>query len=432
MAVDSPMNGLETQVRRQRRFGGEFNKCRKMDRAIYLGSPFLPTYTISDRYFVNITRTDFVKNIARSGGAIFADDSRVFTIECFSIGSKKSWIGGPDHNHTGEISCTNMQSNKVSSEGYGEDVGTTQRGFTCDLVFQDGNRRNISSNSSIALSNWRSGDPFPIVEVSTFDSFYQSPALTRTVNASSTYALTRAMQGYDAYVSARLQSRDSFLLNTLTANVVNGTNNISVGGVFARPENYSFHVWIGERTEVNVTVHVHVRECTINEQASLNETVCITCDANHYSFSLKGEDACRICPENGNCTSPFIVPHAGHWNAFPCSDKMQKCIREEACVGAASAAVMENLASISQTCDIPEDLTHGYRMALCENGYSGPLCGSCTDDKGRSAGFTCSDCQSTEISVGFISALVLIAISVVAYQIREHLKKIFRYAHSYI
>ena len=325
-----------------------------------------------------------------------------------------------------------MHWNRVSPEGYGQDVATTQTGFTCDLIFQNGERRKISSNSSIALSNWRSGDPFPMVEVSTFDSFHQSPALTRTVNASSTYTLTHAMQGYDAYVSARLRSSDDFLLNTLTTNIVNGTNNISIGGVFVRPAEYSFHVWIEERTEVNVTVHVHVRECTINEQASLNETVCTTCDANHYSFSPKGKDACRICPENGNCTSSFIVPHAGYWNTFPCSDKMQKCIRQEACVGAASAVVTENLESLSQTCDIPEDLTQGYRMTLCENGYSGALCGSCTEDKGRSAGFTCSDCQDTEISVGFISALVLFAIAFVAYQIREHLKKIFRYAHSYI
>ena len=354
----------------------------------------------------------------------------MFTVECFSIDSERSWIGGPEHNHTGEIRCTNMHSNRVSHEGYGVDVATTQTGFTCDLVFQDGKRRSLSSNSSIELRNWRSGDPFPIVKVSTFDAFHQDLALTRTVNASSNYSLAYAMQGYDEYVSVRIRSNDGFLLNTLTANVANGTNNISIGGVFVRPANYSLYVWIEERVEVNVTVRVHVRECTINEQSSLNGTVCTVCDVNHYSFSPKGKDACRICPENGNCTSPFIVPQAGYWNAFPCSDKMQKCIREEACVGAASVAVIDNLASISQTCDIPEDVTHGYRMALCETGYSGVLCGSCTENKGRSAGFTCSECQDTEISVVLIFVLVLIAICIVALQIRGHLKTIAsRYAH---
>ena len=315
--------------------------------------------------------------------------------------------------------CLVNGSNTVGEGGYGPDVATTASGFFATLIYDNGTRVTLEEGAECDLGDWKSGDGFPTMQISLYDDYGQGPAR----RGSSSVDLPHSDLGnvrlpdYSAPVTAVLRSADGLLPNDIVADLASGETNLTIGSPMVKPGLYAATLSIPDLPSEGIRLKVRVRPCIINEVPREDDRGCIECDPGRYNFDPR-KGSCVTCPDDGDCLGRYILPHSEHWNAFPCSHHVQKCISKEACLGRDSDALnttsFENRAA---GCDLSEKEVRDYQSALCEEGYEGALCGSCTSDHGKLGTVRCLACQhpvsaiaTVIVALFFLTILSLIQI----------------------
>lgn len=334
----------------------------------------------------------------------------------------------PSVNFVDNVDCNRLRNNSVADGGYGAQVAFDATKFVVKRL-EDGEIVHYAPGRDLEIEDWKSGDAIPTMAIILLDELGQGPASRRAkvdqANDKDYFpqSNTKAefnLAEYAENVNIIVEPLDQLLDSKLMFDVVNGTGNIAIGRPFQKPGNYSLAVWMANENQNNMTIHVTIRECIINEEPSLNRTVCRECDSNQYNV-LSSEFRCELCPENANCSSPFILPENGYWNAFPCSNQIQRCFSTKACKGMNWTEFLNYLGFKPVDCMFNASTLGWYERNLCQEGYSGPLCGSCTESSGRSGPYDCRRCFSDFVSVLMIFASIVILTWLVVCQIKGNL-----------
>lgn len=370
-----------------------------------------------------ISETSFEDNYAeRAGGAYFIEHVNALSTDC-GLQETESFSVQRGY-FSSNFECGNMKRNSVGDEGYGANVASPVKFFYSTLEFTDATRHRLGSGSSFSIPNWKSGDPLPTVEVVVVDHFHQGPALTRSKAAPDFVAsYGNGLAQYTGYAKATIESPDGLFPNPLITDVSNGSGILTVGVPFQPPGEYSLVLWLADDVAAFSVINVTLRECVINEASTLHSTFCATCDSNQYNFH-PDEEHCKLCPRTANCSSAFILPNSGYWNAFPCSHRIEKCINDVACKGSNATEVEEKLGVPSTDCTFSEEFVDWYQQSLCEPGYTAALCGSCTDASGRVGIFTCRHCLGKGAAVLMIIFSILIVKILAILQIKGNLESV--------
>lgn len=313
-----------------------------------------------------------------------------------------------------------MQNNSVGDDGYGANIATPVSSFYATLLYENRTETSINAGDALRILNWRSGDSWPTLRVTVVDHFSQGPAVTKSTSAVAGIHSGDRLARYDDYAKATVRSPDGLISNPIVTDLSNGTGNFTAGSQFQRPGDYSAILWIGDDEATVIVFNLTIRDCIVNEESSRNGTLCALCDSNQFNFHPHDQQ-CSPCPDNTNCSSPYTLPLPGFWNAFPCSDKVRKCINEEACKGSDASEVLQMLDSHSTDCNFSEAFKQWYASSLCEDGYSAPLCGACTDSAGRVGIFTCAECDGNGAGVLLILTAMFVVTVLVILQIKGNL-----------
>lgn len=376
--------------------------------------------------FVNYTNviiydTDFAKNQAEAfGGGLYINSLRSFNhLNCTNSIPKRFLGASPDFKDS--FKCKSFFKNTVSEKGYGADIATDASDFTLTIL-NSREKRTYQTGETIEVPNWKSGDAFPLIQVMLLDDLRQGPAAKRSKTISGTCEKQDPIAQFDKPVRITVKASDKSS-SLLVTDVKNGVGTISIGRPFQPPGIYNLFVWFEEDRKKNITISIHVRECIINEESTLNGTFCSKCASNQYNFH-PDKEPCQRCPENANCSTVFMIPQPGHWNAFPCSNHTQRCFNPEACQLKTPFQRVERHNDWPIDCEFSDDVLVKYREALCKDGYTGPLCGSCEDEMGRQGTYECRRCLGTLASVGMVIVSILTLSFLVVSQIRGTLNAV--------
>ena len=365
-------------------------------------------------YLTTINNTKIMNNTAmRSGGGIFAESPFLIKIDGTPVKAPEKafdcqTIEAPPSDAFGK----NFENNTVDG-GYLENLASLSVDFCVYAVKGGLLVGTISEDRKYVLPRWRSGEDFPVLHVVMYDQLGNN--VLPTVNKD----LLRRSAGHEpeeAYLQpasvilspkTKNGTTSSILLNNVTKTVFFGSVNISVGNPFVNPGQYQLTLLVEGFEQRNVTVEVQVRDCTINEESDLDDTFCRPCDSNQYNFhSADTEGKCALCPENADCATEFTFPRMGYWNAFPCSNHIERCVYEEAC-NFTRPNMLEGMTESETPCVFNDDVIEQYQSSQCAAEYEGPLCGSCLHDAGRLGSFVCTPCMSEFLAVvGQVGVLV--------------------------
>ena len=380
------------------------------------------------RYMIDISNTAIMHNTATlSGAGIFAENPSAVVIDGKSIEvHKKPFNCQKMERPPSKAIGKNFRNNTVFG-GNEENLASLSVGF-CLYVFKGGSLvETISGDKKYTLPKWRSGDDFPVLRVVTHDQYGNN--FTRTTNKDFLEKTSgyEPEEAYDQSVNVILSPKTKsvttspFLRNSVYGDISTGDGNISVGNPYVKPGRYQLILVVEGFEEQNVTLEVQVRDCTINEQSDRNDTFCRPCDSNQYNFhSADLAWNCTLCPDNADCTTAFIFPREGYWNAFPCSNQIERCVYEKACSFTGSDMV-EELTRSETPCAFSDEVIEQYQSSQCAAGYDWPLCGSCLNDTGRLGSSVCTPCMSEFLAAVGQLGILLFQLFLALLPIRETL-----------
>ena len=328
--------------------------------------------------------------------------------------------GRPDQDFTITSSAENpvyeaMKDNTVGEGGYGPHIATPALGYNVTLYYEDGTQITLEQGDEYDLGKWESGDDLPVIEVTLYDHYGQTPARRGSSDAKILPGGMEELQlpEYSSYARVVLASPDGLLPNDLVGNLIPGKDNITVGPPIVTPGHYTAALNVPDLNEERVTLSVNIRRCVINEVPRDDNRGCIECKPGSYNFDPE-TGSCTVCPDNGDCSGKYVLPKSGHWNAFPCSHHVQRCLREDACPvdrTKIEEEVLDNDVNNDEaTCDLTEDEIEAYEDAECGKEYRGALCGSCKEGYAKIGQSRCRRCQHwTLIALAIALAVVLLA-----------------------
>ena len=380
------------------------------------------------RYIIDIANATIMHNTATLLGAgIFAEDPSLLRIDRKSMKVHKKTFNcqtmeRPPSNTLGE----DFRNNTVL-RGYEDNLASLATGF-CLYAFKGGRLvETISEDKGYTLPKWRSGDDLPVLRVVMHDPFGNNFSRARNKDFMKKTSGYEPEEAYDQPVNVILSSKTKkgttspFLRNRVYEDISFGDGNISVGNPYVKPGHYQLILVVEGFKRRRVTLEVEVRDCTINEESDRDDTFCRPCDSNQYNFhSADSAWSCTLCPENANCTTPFIFPQRGYWNAFPCSNQIERCIYEEAC-NFTRPDMVEELTRPETPCLFSDEVIEQYQSSQCAAEYEGPLCGSCLNDTGRLGSSVCTPCMSEFLATVGQLGILLFQLFLALLPIRETL-----------
>jgi hypothetical protein len=144
---------------------------------------------------------------------------------------------------------------------------------------------------------------------------------------------------------------------------------------------------------------------------------CQLCPVGTFSFTAD-EPLCSLCPVGASCNGTLLVPTAGYWQSTPRSAQVHACLNPAAC--ARDALRQQQLADWQATHygrgaivgKSQEALGHELELYMadqCAAGYTGRMCGVCTQEpaavaEGRMShgmvGGACVSCGERKMAVG--------------------------------
>ncbi len=358
-----------------------------------------------------------------AGGAIFAReirDAKHFMERCRNVGEEPLEENTVTTSYAENPVCLVDADNTVGEGGYGPDVATTAIGFFAALIYDNGTRVILEEGAEYDFGDWKSGDDFPTMQISLHDDYGQGPAR----KGSSSVNLPHADLGnvhlpdYSAPVTAVLRSADGLLPNDIVADLASGEANLTIGSPMVKPEIYTATLSVPDLSTESIRFRVRIRPCIVNEVPREDNRGCNECDPGQYNFDPR-KGRCVTCPDDADCLGKYILPESEHWNAFPCSHHVQKCISTEACLGRNSEALnTTSLEDKATGCELSEKDVRDYQLALCKEGYEGSLCGSCARDHGRFGTFRCLPCQHPISAIATVIAALFFMTILSLIQIR--------------
>ena len=176
-------------------------------------------------------------------------------------------------------------------------------------------------------------------------------------------------------------------------------NNTQAWGI-----NRSNTVTIASRRDSSIKVELYLstRECYPGEIE--HDDVCNACPTDQYSF-LPSLEKCESCEENADCSGgAVLVPREGYWHSTPFSPVFHKCTYFTACHydrrreklmqfyedPEEIARQLDRLDRYLENSEMEEPDFADYQQ--CDEGYGGPLCGSCQQGYGHSHTGECKAC----------------------------------------
>lgn len=354
--------------------------------------------TIKDETQRNNLGLSFTGNKAKiAGGAIFVTDLKL----------AKGWLGDcsnasdnaviSDESPISKLStvrCAGMDGNVVDEGGYGPNIATPSAGFFSELSIEKGPKA-LPQGSTYMIESWKSGDPLPTIQVLTYDMYAQGPARMRSELGSVIWLGDSmvVLPSYNTPLVALFHSPDGLLGTDLSSDMTHGNGTIVVGSPLVEIGDYSLILRVPKVANKSITLNVTARKCLINEFLREDEKECIKCEADHFNFHPMSE-TCKVCPEKADCSGEYVLPLPGYWNALPCSDHVQECLNNDACLGLKQAVVKKNmLENHTATCDLSEDKIKKYRDDQCEKGYQDVLCGACDENYAKIGLDDCVRCR---------------------------------------
>jgi len=244
--------------------------------------------------------------------------------------------------------CTSWRRNRVSSNAYGDVVGTYGQEVVLSIDPESQVKLVGSMASGYILENVLSGRELPTINVTILDGYGSGPAFT----------LPNSFE-------ARLSSPDDFFVGLHPTTIVAGFGKFSRVSGFVVPGNYTFEFAFDSEALETFNVTVMVRECVVGEEPTRDGLTCQECDAFSYNFNASEPGECKECPNEATCEGRYIVPNEGSWHNSPCHDQVKDCLVENACKYQKRKELLTNFTQNFTTCNIPNTTLEAYRDDLC-------------------------------------------------------------------
>lgn len=383
----------------------------------------------ADDWNVRIERVTFEENQARrAGGGFFIDKIKALHPDYKGCNlTHPAPFPNDQATHISSVNCRSMKSNSVGESGYGANIATPASScITRCYCF--GGERAYDMHSIIHFSNWRSGHVLPTFRFVMVDQLGQGPAAKKP--HTDAHAKHQLLQ-YDDVVELNIHDPEYVIDDLSSSDLLNGTGSTTVTPV-QRPGYHSLTFKLKGEQHPILAVRLTISQCRVNEEAIENGTRCRACDTNQFNFDPE-KGSCQRCSPNADCSSPYILPNPGYWNALPCSNRIQKCISFDACLPERqipdSNSTKEKMVAhydIDHLCVAAGRYLNWSDAVMCAEGYTGPICGSCRASWGRVGKFTCAECPVSgkgaviHLVVVLFCSVVLI-MSIVVLQIKQNL-----------
>ena len=301
-----------------------------------------------------MANTSLMDNKARSaGGAIFidtvaglrlscSDDSKEMEMEFYS---EEQWKSMKRLTSIDDI-CPFWKSN--AAKRYGPVVATPAFDVRKEIFDEKtGVLRSVNKND-YTIHNHRSGKRIPVIILTAEDELGQGSALGEN----------------NEDIEAVMSSPDGFFVGSVKVPLEERITSFSTVG-FVQPGTYRILFDFKGASRENFEIAVEVKPCEMGEVSFGNKTFCQTCSVTSYNFSPEEDLECHTCPENGNCSSQVILPNRGYWHQTPCSERVQRCLTEEACDSDNRKEALAELTQNVQTCQFNDRYLQEYTEAQC-------------------------------------------------------------------
>ena len=369
-----------------------------------------------------------------AAGGVFVEDASLLKIDGQEVADLQQDL---DCLRSGQPRVTQIKNvwNNTIARGGQENLAGPSKGFCVTVLENAKPVERVSNGGHYEVSEWKSGDEFPAFRIVMQDGFGNRFSQTNSSQASLVGLNARPDDAYSTSVPTTLTSTidkdspDIFIPETVQEDVSSGSAVIAPGTRYAKPGSYQLSIGVAGFESSEVTIHVDVRGCRINEKSDPDEMVCRSCGRKEYNFhpeDLNG--TCADCPENADCSTRFILPQADHWNPFPCSNHVKRCIQRRACNQGDDSALRE-LTKKQISCEFDEDFLSKYQSSQCVDGHEGVLCGACQNSTVRGTQLGCVECIPTPVAAIAFAGILTVQVILALLQIKETLSSDDRLEH---
>ena len=369
-----------------------------------------------------------------AAGGVFVEDASLLKIDDRDVADLQREL---DCRVPGQSRSTQMKNvwNNTIARGGQENLAGPSKGFCVTVLENAMSVETISNGGHYEMSAWKSGDAFPAFRIVMQDGFGNKFSPTNSSQISVVRSTARPDEAYNTSVPATLMSKvdkdfpDAFIQETAQEDVSSGSAVIALGNRYAKPGDYQLSIEVKGFELSAVTILVEVRGCRINEKSDPDEMVCRSCGRKEYNFHPEDLNSiCADCPENADCSTRFILPQADHWNPFPCSDHVKRCIQRKAC-NQGDTSALGDLTRKQMSCEFDEDYLLEYQSSQCADGHQGVLCGACENSTVRGTQSECVECIPTPAAAVALAGILTMQVILALLQINETLSSDNRNEH---
>lgn len=127
-----------------------------------------------------------------------------------------------------------------------------------------------------------------------------------------------------------------------------------------------------------IKLSLYLRACIEGEAMSESDQVCKKCERGTYSY-VKGDKVCKDCPfKVAVCFGGQVVaPLPGYWRSSKTSENFMECPNSDVCIGG----------------------NETQPLGRCKEGYSGILCGECSENYSLKEEFKCERCLGHQSNI---------------------------------
>ena len=305
--------------------------------------------------FSVLTDVELHRNEAKgAGGGLFTSDLKAVRLDCSprSRKEKRKFYDRQELDTLKSITskndiCQLWRSNYAGI--YGEDAGS----YATDVAIQilsDDNATAFGERRHFEIEDHPSGEPLPSFALRVVDGLGHGPAIG--LNHETVEAFMTAEKG--------------FFSGSVNVPLTNGSGNFSRVVGFGPKGKYRCVINFSEESIEPVEIEVNIRGCKMGEVAAANGTICELCSFDTYNLREEGNQSCRPCPENGDCSTHVILPEEGYWHATPCSKKLQRCLTSSACDFENRKDQLEAATKDIESCDFDKTFPTLYNEAQCK------------------------------------------------------------------
>eukprot|EP00210_Caulerpa_lentillifera_P002428 g2327.t1 len=330
--------------------------------------------------------TSFLGNYAElSGAALISTDLEIVRVTCASPSTHdnitKTTLYSLQTIDPHNL-CANWSENHANNKEIGKEVTSYGRKFTLRFDYKEDDYANDITlvpvkEGEYRIQNLRKGAKIPDLFIEAFEVDGNIIAPT-------------SQQMFNLVV----RSEEGVVKEQHNINMTNGIGVIKGKqfDLFLDPNDYNVTLTSENPAFRNIKIVVHIRSCQAGEIMTEHGGICEDCKDLAYNFNATPGAKCQPCPNNANCKGRFITPEDDYSNQSPCSDDVKACLIREACQYPNRTSALFNITMNSTQCPVSELVRDQYDKALCNEGYKGPLCGSCKKRYGLHFGFRCVKC----------------------------------------